>query len=137
MPSFTPKSLPDLSGRIYLVTGGNAGIGYETVTHLAAKGAKVYIGARSKIKGSTAIDLIKKTLPDADISLLHLDNMDLSSVVAAAKEFSRKETKLHGLVNNAGIMALPFEESRDGWESQWQTNYISHWLLTHHLLPTL
>lgn len=63
--------------------------------------------------------------------------MDLSSVISAAKEFSSKESKLHGLINNAGIMAVPFEKSKDGYESQWQTNYLAHFLLTHHLLPIL
>ncbi|KAE8453141.1 hypothetical protein EG329_011208 [Mollisiaceae sp. DMI_Dod_QoI] len=63
--------------------------------------------------------------------------MNLSSVVSAVKEFASKETKLHGLVNNAGIMAVPFEKSKDGFESQWQTNFLAHFLLTHHLLPTM
>lgn len=63
--------------------------------------------------------------------------MNLSSVVSAAKEFARKETKLHCLINNAGIMAVLFEKSKDGYESQWQTNYLAHFLLAHHLLPIL
>ncbi|KAN0119682.1 hypothetical protein V8E51_001890 [Hyaloscypha variabilis] len=63
--------------------------------------------------------------------------MDLSSVVSAAKELTTKEKQLHGLINNAGIMAVPFAKSRDGYESQWQTNYLAHALLTHHLLPLL
>lgn len=63
--------------------------------------------------------------------------MDLQSVVAAAKQFKAKESKLHGLVNNAGIMATPFALSGDGFEAQWQTNYLSHWVLTWHLLDIL
>jgi NAD(P)-dependent dehydrogenase (short-subunit alcohol dehydrogenase family) len=63
--------------------------------------------------------------------------MDLASVVASAKDFLSKETELHGLVNNAGIMAVEFAESVDGYESQFQTNYLSHWLLTNMLLPVL
>ncbi|KAE9380289.1 NAD(P)-binding protein [Stipitochalara longipes BDJ] len=137
MSEFRPVSLPDLSGKVYLVTGGNAGIGYETVRFLALKNATVYIGCRSPAKGNTAIISIKAQVPTAKIHLLILDHMDLSSVVSAAKEFTNKEQKLHGLINNAGIMAVPFAKSKDGYESQWQTNYLAHFLLTHHLLPLL
>jgi len=137
MLAFTPASLPDLSGKVYLITGGNAGIGYETIIHLVRKNAKVYMGARSETKGLAAISSIQKLVPNADIHLLLFDHMDLSSIIRAAKEFTTKETRLHGLINNAGIMAVPFELSKDGYESQWQTNYLAHWLLTQHLLPTL
>jgi NAD(P)-dependent dehydrogenase (short-subunit alcohol dehydrogenase family) len=137
MPSFDPSSLPDLSGKVFLVTGGNAGIGYETILHLVRKHATVYMGCRSTIKGRSAIASIQELVPKADIHLIVLDHMDLSSVISAAKDFASKQPKLHGLINNAGIMAVPFEKSKDGYESQWQTNYLSHFLLTQHLLPTL
>jgi len=137
MSDFDPASLPDLSGKVYLVTGGNAGIGFETVRFLALKNATVYIGCRSPEKGNTAIATIKAKNPTAKIHLLILDHMDLSSVVSAAKELTTKEKQLHGIINNAGIMAVPFAKSKDGYESQWQTNYIAHALLTHHLLPLL
>lgn len=137
MPPFDPSSLSDLTGKVFLVTGGNAGIGYQTILHLARKNATVYMGCRSALKGRNAIASIQKLVPEADINLLVLDHMDLSSVGSAAKAFASKEPKLHGLINNAGIMAVPFEKSKDGYESQWQTNYLSHFLLTQHLLPTL
>ena len=63
--------------------------------------------------------------------------MDLASVVSAAKLFLSLETALHGLINNAGIMATPFEMTKDGHEAQWQTNYLSHWVLTELLLPVM
>ena len=66
-----------------------------------------------------------------------MDLMDLTSVVAAAKHFLTLETALHGLVNNAGIMATPFGMTKDGHEAQWQTNYLAHWVLTEHLLPLM
>ena len=93
--------------------------------------------ARSPEKGTAAIANIKKTHPSAHISLLQMDLMDLTSVVTAAKHFLTLETTLHGLVNNAGIMATPFELTKDGHEAQWQTNYLAHWVLTEHLLPLL
>jgi NAD(P)-dependent dehydrogenase (short-subunit alcohol dehydrogenase family) len=137
MSEFNPSSLPDLTGKIFLVTGGNAGIGYETVLFLARKHATVYMGCRSPSKGNAAIKSIKALVPSANVNILILDHMNLSSVVSAVKEFTTKEKKLHGLINNAGIMAVPFAKSQDGYESQWQTNYLAHALLTHHLLPFL
>ncbi|KAF5683403.1 NAD(P)-binding protein [Fusarium circinatum] len=135
--AFTPQSLPNLSGQVYIVTGGNAGIGFNTVLELAAHKAKVYMGARSEAKANDAIAEIKSQYPHADISVLVMDMMNLKTVKAAADEFSRKESRLHGLVNNAGIMATPYEETVDQYEAQFQTNYLSHWLLTYSLLPIL
>lgn len=66
-----------------------------------------------------------------------MDHTSLSTVLAAAKLFLSKETVLHGLINNAGIMATPFEITKDGHEAQWQTNYLAHWVFTYHLLPVL
>ncbi|KAL3456584.1 hypothetical protein BJX64DRAFT_296583 [Aspergillus heterothallicus] len=135
--TFHPDTLPDLQGKVFIVTGGNSGIGYHTVSYLAEHGAHVYMCARSPEKGAAAIADIKKTHPTANIDLLLLDHMDLKSVVAAAKRFLTLETALHGLVNNAGIMATPFEITKDGHEAQWQTNYLAHWVLTEYLLPLM
>ncbi|KAI0409301.1 NAD(P)-binding protein [Xylaria palmicola] len=135
--AFNPDTLPDLKGKVFIVTGGNAGIGYYTVAYLAEHGAHVYMCARSLEKGTAAIADIKKMHPSANIDLLQMDLMDLGSVVAAAKRFLTLQTALHGLVNNAGIMATPFEMTKDGHEAQWETNYLAHWVLTHHLLPLM
>ncbi|KAJ9133404.1 putative Carbonyl reductase [Pleurostoma richardsiae] len=135
--TFHPDSLPDLTGKVYIVTGGTSGIGYYTVARLAQHGAHVYLCARSQTKGAKATKGIKALYPNAHISILEMDHLSLSSVVSAAKEFLSKETALHGLVNNAGIMATPFEISKDGYEAQFQTNYIAHWVFTYHLLPLL
>ncbi|KAM7188791.1 putative dehydrogenase [Rhypophila sp. PSN 637] len=139
MSRFHPDSLPDLTGKVFIVTGGNSGIGYHTVSHLAAHGAHVYLAARSLSKGNSAIGSIKTLHPDLNlnISLLQIDLTDLSSVVSATSRFISLETRLDGLINNAGILATPFEMTADGHEAQWQTNYLSHWLLTTHLLPLM
>ncbi|KAK9775331.1 putative short chain dehydrogenase protein [Seiridium cardinale] len=148
MPSsnFSADSLPDLKGRVYLVTGGNSGwrvkrhqvdFGEATVIGLASHGAKVYMAARSEAKATASIDEIRQHLPQADIHFLELDLGSFSSVVSAAARIRRTEQVLHGLVNNAGIMGTPFARTKDGFEEQWQTNYLSHWLLTNHLLPLL
>ena len=111
--------------------------GYHTVARLAQHGAHVYMCARSPSKGTTAIANIKSLYPQARITLLEMDHTSLSAVVNAAKLFLSKEDVLHGLINNAGIMATPFEITKDGYEAQWQTNHLAHWVLTSHLLPLL
>ncbi|HEY9760053.1 MAG TPA: SDR family NAD(P)-dependent oxidoreductase, partial [Oculatellaceae cyanobacterium] len=103
----------------------------------AKHGAHVYLCARSIAKGNKAIEEMKSASPRAHITLLQMDHLDLSSIVAAAKLVLSKETALHGLINNAGIMATPFEISKDGHETQWQTNYLAHWVFTHHLIPLM
>ncbi|TVY37126.1 putative oxidoreductase [Lachnellula occidentalis] len=134
---FTISSLPSLQGKTFLVTGGNTGIGYTTCLNLAAKGAKVFMGARSSSKASSAIASIKELHPKADIRTLIMDNNSLTTIVEAAKQFSAQESMLHGLILNAGIMAVPYEVTPDGFENQMQINYLAHWLLTYHLLPVL
>ncbi|KAJ6026558.1 hypothetical protein N7460_011375 [Penicillium canescens] len=137
---FSPATdIPDLSGKVYIVTGGNSGIGKYTVLHLAQQNAKVYMGARSLQKAKAAIEEIKtKTQrPDLDISILKMDMLELRSIKSAAGEFLSKENRLHGMVNNAGIMAVANGISKDGFEYQWQTNYLSHWLLTFLLTPVM
>jgi NAD(P)-dependent dehydrogenase (short-subunit alcohol dehydrogenase family) len=136
-PTFHPDSLPDLQSKAYLVTGGNTGIGKATVLHLAKHNAKVYLGCRNATKGNQAVTEIKAQIPHANLQLLLMDLVSMKSVIAAANELLSKETKLHGLINSAGIMATPFEMTADGYESQIQTNYLSHWVLTSHLLPLL
>jgi NAD(P)-dependent dehydrogenase (short-subunit alcohol dehydrogenase family) len=93
--------------------------------------------ARSHAKGEAAITSIKKLYPQAHVTLLEIDHLSFATVVSAANLFLSKETALHGLVNNAGIMATPFEISKDGYEAQWQTNYLAHWVFTSHLLPLM
>jgi NAD(P)-dependent dehydrogenase (short-subunit alcohol dehydrogenase family) len=134
---FRPSSLPSLEGKTFIVTGGNTGIGYSTCLNLVAHEARVYMGARSEEKASAAITKIKETHPDADLHILLLDHTSLSTVVTAAKTFKTRESQLHGLILNAGIMAVPYEVTRDGFEIQMQVNYLAHWLLTYHLLPTI
>jgi NAD(P)-dependent dehydrogenase (short-subunit alcohol dehydrogenase family) len=111
------------------------------------------MGARNEVKAQETIDQIKKDIPDADIQFLKLDLTSFKSVKSAAEAFKRfvptvrgesylmnfdsTESSLHGLVNNAGIMGVPFSNTPDGFEIQFQTNYLSHWLLTSLLLPTL
>lgn len=134
---FSIASLPSLSDRIFIVSGGNTGIGYTTCLNLAAKGARVYMGARSAEKASHAVTQIKQQHPQADLRILIMDHTSLATVVEAAKSFISKELKLNGLILNAGIMAVPYEITTDGFEIQLQVNYLAHWLLAYHLIPIL
>jgi len=119
------------------VTGGSAGLGLETCRVLLSKGAKVYLAARSRERSEEAINEIKKSTGKDDIHFLALDLSDLDSVRDAARTFLGQERQLHILYNNAGIMAVPYGVTKQGYESQWGTNVIGHFALTQLLLPIL
>jgi len=135
--AFQTSLVPDLSGKIALVTGGNTGIGYTTCLELLRHNVKLYMGARSENRAQEAIQKLRNQVPNAQIEWLPLDLADLKSVEEAASIFKKKESRLHLLINNAGIMATPYETNKDGIEIQFATNYIGHFYLTHLLLPTL
>lgn len=94
--------MPDLGGKVILVTGGNQGIGYETVLALARKGATVVMASRSESRANEAIAQIKAQVPSAAVEFLHLDLADLQNVVQAAGSFAAKHDRLDVLINNAG-----------------------------------
>ncbi|KAJ4341103.1 hypothetical protein N0V95_007323 [Ascochyta clinopodiicola] len=137
---FNPaKDIGSLEGKVILVTGGNAGLGKQTVAYLAAhKPARIYLAARTASKASSAIADIKSSVPNAcDIVHLPLDLTSFSSIAQAAATFHRAETRLDILINNAGIMACPYSTTKEGYEIQFGTNHMGHALLTKLLLPTL
>ncbi|PFH47750.1 hypothetical protein AMATHDRAFT_6454 [Amanita thiersii Skay4041] len=134
---FNVQDIPDMSGKIVIVTGANAGLGKETAKALLAKNAKVYMGCRSEEKGNAAIEELFKETGKRGI-LLRFDLGDLKSVKAGAEEFLSKEKELHVLFNNAGIMAVPVSElTTDGYDLQFGVSVIAHFYLTKLLLPTL
>lgn len=110
---------------VFIVTGASAGIGVETGRALAATGGKVFLTARDLKKGEAACSSFLKL---GRVELLEMDNNSLSSVRAAAKAFLSKSSKLNVLVNNAGIMAAPEGKTADGFESQFGTNHLAHFL---------
>ncbi|KAJ3321945.1 hypothetical protein HDV06_003682 [Boothiomyces sp. JEL0866] len=134
---FSAEQIPNLEGKVAIVTGGTSGVGLATTTELARKGAKVYVAARSAEKAQKVIDQITKEIPKANLVHLKLELSDLKQVQSAAEEFKSKESKLDILVNNAGIMGGPFALSKDGIEEQFATNYLGHYLLTLELIPSL
>ncbi|ORY81484.1 hypothetical protein BCR37DRAFT_336191, partial [Protomyces lactucae-debilis] len=134
---YTAKDIPDQTGKVILVTGGNTGIGYETCLMLAQAGAKVYLAARSEARANAAIEKIRARNPKGTVQWLKLDLQDLESVRSAAQSFSNKESKLDALFNNAGIMATPYQLTKDGIEEQFQTNHVGPFYLTRLLLGKL
>eukprot|EP01112_Ceratiomyxa_fruticulosa_P010367 TRINITY_DN2741_c0_g1_i1.p1 TRINITY_DN2741_c0_g1~~TRINITY_DN2741_c0_g1_i1.p1 ORF type:complete len:340 (-),score=80.20 TRINITY_DN2741_c0_g1_i1:423-1370(-) len=128
---------PDQTGKVVIVTGGTSGIGRETCKFFLEKGARVYVGARSREKAEQVIrELINETKKD-NIHLLPINLSDLHSVKEASDYFKSQERDLHLLYNNAGIMGTPFALTPDGYEEQFGTNVVGHFALTKLLLPVL
>lgn len=120
-----------------IVTGGNAGLGFQTALSLSKLGYNVTITVRSDDKGSAAKSEIIRANPSASVDFMLLNMSDLSSVVEFCSAYKTKYNTLDLLINNAGIMATPFSKTIDGFESQFQVNHLAHFLLTHHLFPLL
>src|SRR5688572_21582313 len=121
----------DLTGKVAIVTGGNAGIGLETTKVLAAAGATVIVPARDMEKAKRNLAAI------ANVELAHLDLIDPTSIDAFAIKFIASGRPLHILINNAGIMWVPLRRDRRGIESQLATNYLAQFHLTARLWPAL
>lgn len=135
--SFSVEQTPDLSGKVALVTGGNGGLGYETVRAIASRGAHTIIAARNVQKGEEAREALLRTQPNASVEVMALDLASLASVAQMASEFAAGHNQLDILVNNAGLMAMPEGKTADGFETQFGVNHLGHWALTGRLLPAL
>lgn len=137
-PDWSLADMPSQSGRIFLVTGGTSGMGYEDAKALAAAGAQVVIAARNAQRGEQAIARIKQEVGNAQVQFEAVDLTDLASVKALGARLNATLPRLDGLINNAAIMAPPQRlTSADGFELQLATNYLGHFALTGHLLPLL
>ncbi|HMB23017.1 MAG: oxidoreductase [Chloroflexota bacterium] len=131
---WTAENIPDLTGKVAIVTGANSGIGYETARALAGKRAIVILACRNREKGDAAIRQICQENPRSKIELLQLDLGSLASVRCFVDEFTSRYARLDILINNAGIMAPPFGKTVDGFEIQFGTNHLGHFALTGLLL---
>ena len=135
--TFTEASVADQSGKTFVITGGNSGIGYEAALVLAKKNARVILACRSPQRAGDALESIRAAVPNANVEAMRLDLASLKSVRTFADELLAKLNRLDGLVNNAGLMALPYSKTEDGFEMQLGTNHLGHFALTGHILPLL
>lgn len=134
---WSTADIPSQTGRVALVTGANAGLGYVIAEELARAGATVLLGCRNKTKASAAAERIRKSGATGPVEVLDLDLADLGSVARAAQHVRASSRPLHLLINNAGLMALDRSTTVDGFETQFGVNHLGHFALTAELLPVL
>ena len=134
---WTQNDMPDLSGKVIVVTGANCGLGYEAAKEFARKGARTILACRSTEKAQAALELVKQEIPEAQVESMQLDLASLASVRDFAETFKSRYDRLDILVNNAGIMWVPYQKTEDGFESQFGTNHLGHFALTGLLMDLL
>ncbi|OBK67674.1 short-chain dehydrogenase [Mycobacterium colombiense] len=138
MASNLVATVPDLSGKLAVVTGANSGLGFGLTRRLSAAGADVVMAIRNRAKGEAAIDEIRSTVPGAKLTIKPLDLSSLESVAALGEELNTEGRPLDILINNAGVMTPPERASTaDGFELQFGSNHLGHFALTARLLPLL
>jgi NAD(P)-dependent dehydrogenase (short-subunit alcohol dehydrogenase family) len=134
---WTEADVPDLSGRTAVVTGANAGLGLQAAHVLAAHGAHVVLACRSLDKAGQAADQIAAASPGASTSMVRLNLASQSSVRSAAEEIRARFPRVDLLINNAGVMAVPYQRTEDGFELTLATNHLGPFALTGLLLDRL
>jgi NAD(P)-dependent dehydrogenase (short-subunit alcohol dehydrogenase family) len=127
----------DLREKIAVVTGASTGLGLETARALASAGAQVVLAGRDAARIDAAANTILEREPNAMLEQGALDLTSLASVRAFAKWYGSGHDRLHLLINNAGVMYTPFEHTAEGFEMQFGTNHVGHFLLTCLLVPML
>ena len=136
-PKWKARDIPDLTGKVVVVTGANSGIGLETARELARGGAHTILACRSTERGQRAMGDLRAEMPASSVELMMLDLGSLSSIREFALEFAEGHARLDVLIDNAGIMAVPYSQTEDGFESQMGINHLGHFALTGRLLERL
>jgi NAD(P)-dependent dehydrogenase (short-subunit alcohol dehydrogenase family) len=134
---WTTESMPDLTGKVIIVTGANSGIGYETAKEFARKGAQTVLACRNMDKAQAALKELQAEIPETPAEIMHLELSSQASVRQFADEFKSKYDRLNVLVNNAGIMMVPYGTTEDDFENQFGTNHLGHFALTGLLIDLL
>ena len=127
---WTTADIPDLSGKVIIVTGGNSGVGFEAAKEFARNGAQTILASRNIEKAQAALAIIEEEIPGAPADIMILDLASLASVHHFVEKFKAKYDRLDVLVNNAGIMMVPYGVTEDGFERQIGTNHLGHFALT-------
>lgn len=127
-----PSRLPDLSGKRYFITGANVGLGFEAAKMLRAKNADVLVGSRNEGRGRGAVSNISAVPGSGAVEFVKIDLADKSSIDAAATAVrGLAPDGLDAIVNNAGIMQTPEQQTVDGFEMQFGTNHLGHFYMNH------
>lgn len=133
--TWSANDIPDLSGKVAVVTGANGGLGLASAKALAGKGAHVVMAARNQDKAAHARDEIVVAHPSASLEIVELDLGSLASVESAANTIGAAHDRIEMLMCNAGVMATPQATTEDGFDSQFGINVLGHWALVGRLLP--
>jgi NAD(P)-dependent dehydrogenase (short-subunit alcohol dehydrogenase family) len=128
--NWTAKDIPDLQGKVVVITGANDGIGFESAREFARKGALVVFACRNQSKAMAAIKDILDEIPHAELEFIQLDLSSLRSIHLFAEKFKERHSQLDILLNNAGIMRVPYGFTEDGFEKTVGTNHLGHFALT-------
>lgn len=137
MSRAVPPTPPSLHGQVHVVTGGTGGLGYWASEQLASAGASVVIAARSAEKGEAALASLRSRVPGCDASFVQLDLADLRSVARAAEELAALP-RIDSLIANAGVLSTGGRNTTaDGFETMMGTNFLGHFALIAHVLPSL
>ena len=135
--SFTEQDVPDLTGRVALVTGASSGLGLENARALARRGAHVILATRDPERTAVATSRILRAVPDAVLEHLPLDLADLASVRGAVAALEAQHERIDIVIANAGLMGTPARTTADGFELQMGVNHLGHAALVAGLLPLL
>lgn len=127
----------DLTGTSVFVTGANSGLGQETARAMAARGAHVILAGRDQGKLDASAAAIRESVPGAQLDTLTVDLGSLENIRAATSRARQRFDKIDILINNAGVMATPFQHTADGFEMQLGTNHLGHFALTGELFPLI
>ncbi|KWC42241.1 hypothetical protein WL51_03640 [Burkholderia ubonensis] len=130
MSKWSEQDVPDLHGKVAVVTGANSGLGRETTRVLASRNATVVMACRSTEKGQKVACEIRHVFPGADLNVLSLDLASLVSIRGFVDALTASFPAIDLLINNAGVMAVPLSRTEDGFESQFGTNHLGHFALT-------
>ncbi len=133
--SWSTKDIPDLRGKVAVVTGANGGLGLASAKALSRKGAHLVMAARDQAKAIRARDEILDAHPTASLEIVELDLGSLASVELAATQIAEAHDRIDILMCNAGVMALPQGTTVDGFDTQFGINVLGHWALVGRLLP--
>ncbi len=137
LPTVLAEHTRDMSGQVVAVTGTTSGTGYVCARELARLGARVFLLNRPSARATAALERLREEVPGGAFEAIACDLQDFESVRAAAAAVRDATDRLDVLCNNAGVMALPDQATKDGYDVQMQTNVLSHFLLTKELFPLL